>query len=181
MNSTDTSKSTLYFPFLERWSLFAIFVIVRKRKCHILILVLVYLIGLAHNLVPHVDAFPLDNDVPHLHEHHTHTGKSQPAGHSRDIAHADHYDSGLYDLLLCFLNESEHSGGDCHSAHERITKAGEQYGELICAPAIVPKSHFAISQFVPQLPQATFQSPVKQYLPPLATAISHRGPPLFSC
>ena len=85
------------------------FVTIKKGIISI-ILLLTYSLGFAHNFIPH--AHNTENEThPHSHQndehsdHHHNVTKSLNGDH-KHIPHGDHYDKGLYDLIICFLHDA---------------------------------------------------------------------------
>ena len=77
------------------------------------LLIFSYSIGFAHNAIPHCDEAH-ESDLHHTHEHnHQHHSSDEVSSEHSHIAHNDHYDHGIIDLLICALESSNHDDGDC--------------------------------------------------------------------
>ncbi|PCI99590.1 MAG: hypothetical protein COB15_03775 [Flavobacteriales bacterium] len=90
---------------------------ITKKVFISIILLLTYSLGFAHNFIPHhhdveteVHEHSHENDG-HNHHHHGSEEKSHE-GHQH-ISHGDHYDEGLYDLIICFLHDANHHNNEC--------------------------------------------------------------------
>ena len=90
---------------------------ITKKIIISIILLLTYSLGFAHNFIPHhhdaeteIHEHSHENDG-HKHHHHASEEKSHE-GHEH-ISHGDHYDEGLYDLLICFLHDANHHEDEC--------------------------------------------------------------------
>jgi len=91
-----------------------------KRTLISLVLLLAYGLGFAHNVIPHC------HDGEGMHEHHASHSHSHDHDHdhahdhdaSDHIAHKDHLDENLIDLLMCVLSETEHS--EPHQEHVMV-------------------------------------------------------------
>lgn len=80
-------------------------------------LLLTYLVGIGHEFLPHSHADEAGtkethNEHGHLHGHHYHA-EGDVVDHTH-LAHQDHFDDGLFDLLICILSETDHSDEDVH-------------------------------------------------------------------
>ena len=79
------------------------------------LLISIYVIGFAHNIIPHKhnSCENVVYECNHL-ELHDHTDLNEKKGD--EIRHRNHLDEGLLDFLVCFLSEMEHL--DFHDKHE---------------------------------------------------------------
>jgi len=83
-----------------------------------LFLLMSYIIGYAHELLPHhqeMDA--VEQSVINIdgkHHHHNHTSPSETKENKRLVSHQNHFDEGVLDLLVCLINEVEHQENDCN-------------------------------------------------------------------
>jgi hypothetical protein len=77
------------------------------------LLLLIYAQGFAHQLIPHCHEI-IAGDLQtthHRHRHHCHSPADQ-SDHAH-IAHQDHIDAGVFDLILCVLSDLEHHAHHC--------------------------------------------------------------------
>ena len=89
-----------------------------------MILLLTYSLGFAHNIIPHShDSETEHHEENHEHEghhhhhhHHHHSTSKQLTANHEHITHGNHFDEGLYDLLICFLHEA-HQEDECENQH----------------------------------------------------------------
>lgn len=85
-----------------------------------LFLLLTYVIGYAHSLLPHhadteaVEQSSMNIDGKHHHHNHMQASPSENSKNNRLIEHEHHYDDGLFDLIVCLINEVEHQENDCN-------------------------------------------------------------------
>lgn len=81
-----------------------------------LLLLFVYSFGFAHSMMPHEHGFYAQNEPEfHDHEHHDHANDIEV--NKSHIDHNDHCDEGLFDLILCVLNDFQHHNHDCEDEH----------------------------------------------------------------
>ena len=83
-----------------------------KKTILSILLLSVYTIGLAHNVIPHChhDKFRANHSAEHAAAHnHTHIplDAENPTDHSLFL-HNDHLDAGFLDFILCWLHETDH-------------------------------------------------------------------------
>ena len=86
-----------------------------KRIIISFILLLTYSLGFAHNIIPHQH----DSET-HTHNHshdnahdHSHSNSLAHNDHQH-VSHGDHFDESLYDLLVCFLHETDFKTDECN-------------------------------------------------------------------
>jgi hypothetical protein len=76
------------------------------------LLICSYSLGFAHNVIPHCDEAH-GNGANHSHEHHIHIGPDETNEEHTHIAHNDHFDDGILELLICALEVVNHHDGAC--------------------------------------------------------------------
>jgi hypothetical protein len=158
-----------------------------KRTLIALSLLFAYSLGFAHELLPHchhsdgVAVLGTENSE-HSHQHnHQHDHADVDSDHEH-VAHADHFDDGLMDFILCLLAESNHSSS--HADHcfdmpaERTAVSFSAWDKikLVATFAAVFAEKIeetTVENFVPEV-NVAFLSP------PLAYSVN-RGPPTAFC
>ncbi len=99
---------------------------ITKKIIISIILLLTYSLGFAHNFIPHHHDTETEihkhshEDEGHHHHHHGSEEKSHE-GHEH-ISHGDHFDEGLYDLIVCFLHDANHHEDECDNHYFIPTK-----------------------------------------------------------
>lgn len=85
-------------------------------------LLVTYLFGFAHSLIPHQQwfesnfhAIAYQEKGNHLHHHHV-LDEQIDSDHEH-VLHGNHYDTGLYNLIICFFSETEHPVNSCEIQH----------------------------------------------------------------
>tara|TARA_R110002072_G_scaffold238038_3_gene395446 strand:+ start:3443 stop:3901 length:459 start_codon:yes stop_codon:yes gene_type:complete len=77
-------------------------------------LIFSYSFGFAHSLVPHCsDSSPVE--INHQHKHQSELNNSHEK--HEHIVHANHFDEGIYDLLICLMSDSHNGTSDCCTQH----------------------------------------------------------------
>jgi hypothetical protein len=155
-----------------------------------ILLMLTYSVGFAHNLVPHCQEmgyeFMADKSVQAGHHHHKHHQNklSENSDSVRDyISHSNHYDAGIYDLLLCILNEFGHPATDCNMENYIPVKSNDATTINLSKVKLIVE----IIIFIPQTDSQSKSSIVSGtdvsaiYFSPQLKTFSLRGPPLFTC
>ena len=146
-------------------------------------LLLTYLLGFAHNLIPHCQELISGEHQSARHHHHHHQyqlGEGSNPGQVH-ILHKDHFDADIFDLIICFLSEMEHHADDCNienyipvSANDRI-KASVKLKQLAAL--------FSCFRFTEQSDTfpASGGADVVKCLSPFLDVSRYRGPPSLSC
>ena len=162
-----------------------------KRLVISWIFVFTYLFGFAHYFIPHCDASSLDhqltaqNEVPHHHHehhhHHHHASDEKDVDHV-DIFHNDHFDTGLFDYLLCFFIDAEHSAEDCNLQNYQVAKANSKIVTKLSTANFVVLLFFDTNraELDEQVPAFSFYQ-FTDYHSPLLLSSPDRGPPFISC
>ncbi len=93
---------------------------ITKKIIISIILLLSYSLGFAHNFIPH--HHDVDTEAhEHVHandnhnHHHHHGSEDKSHNDHKHISHGDHYDEGLYELIICFLHDANHHEDDCNN------------------------------------------------------------------
>ncbi len=89
-----------------------------------LFLLFTYSLGIAHNIIPHQHDDGSHQHVSENHHNHGHEHHSSNIAHTdhHHISHGDHFDENMYELLLCFLHQSENHENDCKKQHYTPSK-----------------------------------------------------------
>ena len=81
-----------------------------------ILLLLIYSLGFSHNIIPHQHGVEIEihehSHEKNEHSHHHHNSAKKIKTEHQHVAHGNHFDESLYDLLICFLHES-HQDDDC--------------------------------------------------------------------
>ncbi len=92
-----------------------IFTSMEVKKTFISFLIIFsYTLGFAHNLVPHCDEQHSAVDNGYHNEYHHHNNDESITSDHSHIAHNDHYDKDVLDLIICAFEESNHHGENCN-------------------------------------------------------------------
>lgn len=148
------------------------------------LLIFSYSFGFAHNLVPHCTETHAEREqgvIEHHDKHHEHQeGELISENHSH-IAHADHYDDGLFDLLVCALENAHHNDDtcdlDCYSPIKEYN-ALEKAIKKLNGDA---DWQFSFTVLNTEAKEALFSEVVTQRKTKgLISVFSYRGPPIHS-
>lgn len=152
-------------------------------------LLLAYTIGFAHNVIPHchhalgeMEQAHDHSEAHHVHEHQDHQHEEHEEVDHAHISHKDHLDSGLLDLILCVLSETDHPA--TNHGHEFYQNTANSAVKLDSATNL-KLSALALLVFTDpscDLEPVSFGTdPPRIYSPPYLSNSPHRGPPVFSC
>jgi hypothetical protein len=153
------------------------------------LLLLTYSFGFTHNLVPHFQELnegnfstPHEKGHVHHHKHHQHIPNEDISSDHEHIFHEGHFDKGVYDLVLCFLNEMEHSGNECHIQHFFPVRIKDNQTEDLAKAKLLVEWFSAFADFYQRGSTIDFGPNVSATLtsPPLEQS-PHRGPPSLTC
>jgi hypothetical protein len=145
-----------------------------------LLLLLTYSVGFTHNLVPHCCDTPPHENRTTTHHHHSATDE-QIAEHDH-VTHNDHFDEGIYDYIICLVNEADNSETKCSVEHCFTINSNVfslkkmntlQTAVVLFAVVSIPVEDAPISNFLKK-EELAYASPPIENSP-------HRGPPTFSC
>ncbi len=146
-------------------------------------LLLTYSFGFAHNLVPHCnDLFEENHNHAPSHNHHQHQeGEVIDAEHA-DISHNDHFDEGVYDFIVCIVQESEALAEDCIVEHCFTVNFNEfslkDFSKIQTAILFSTVLDLSVAY---KLDSNYFEVAEEIHSTPLIENSPHRGPPIFSC
>ncbi|PCJ23903.1 MAG: hypothetical protein COA97_10715 [Flavobacteriales bacterium] len=144
-----------------------------------LLLLLTYSFGFAHNLVPHCgEIIPHEAHAP-SHEHHQHSeGEKQLTKHSH-VTHNNHFDEGVYDYLVCLVNETDDSDTECSIEH-CFTFSSNNFSLKKINKIQTAIVLFAVFQPTVQNESIAYSSTDLEinYLSPPLEDSPHRGPPI---
>ncbi len=144
------------------------------------LLLLVYTLGVGHNVIPHCHHGTAGEGQAdsHSHEHHTHSA-DEDLDHSH-FEHADHLDHCVIDFLICVLSDSEHPHGEEENCHF-----------LLLPPNVVSLKSLKQNKFYKALLHINSESAIEKadwfeydaissYVPPSFSTSKQRGPPQVS-
>lgn len=138
-------------------------------------------LGFAHYLIPHCEAGNIEHKIATHHEnHHQHTpGDNLDHGH---VVHNDHLDGGIYDLIVCFLSEMEHSTEDCNLKYYLLAKTNDKINTQLTITKLIAVL-FTICCIAEQNETVSAFSgeATAIYLSPPIDNAPNRGPPSISC
>ncbi|MCK5369947.1 MAG: hypothetical protein KAQ62_15410 [Cyclobacteriaceae bacterium] len=147
------------------------------------LLLLTYSFGFAHNLIPHYQELDPHNYISTInhHQHHQHVLEEKISSDHKHISHDNHFDEGLFDLLVCFFSETEHPLSGCEIQHhlppETIdvsTKKLSKGNFVAILFAIILKAKQSEQNFICKTDSKAI------YLSPLLEDSPYRGPPSIS-
>jgi len=148
------------------------------------LLIFSYSFGFAHNLVPHCTEIHTEQEqggIEHHDKHHEHQeGELISENHSH-IAHADHYDDGLIDLLVCALENAHHNDDtcdlDCYSPIKEYNASEKAIKKL----NVDADWQFSFTVLNAEVKEALFSEVVThRKTKGLISVFSYRGPPIHS-
>ncbi len=155
-----------------------------KKTLISFLLICSYSFGFAHNLVPHCTEIHAEQEqgkIEHHDNHHEHQEGELISDNHSHLAHADHYDDGLIDLLVCALENVNHNDGscnlDCYSPIKEFN-AFEKASKKINVDASWQFSFPVLDTEVKKLlfSEAVTHNKTKG----LICVFSYRGPPILS-
>jgi hypothetical protein len=154
-----------------------------KRIIISFVLLLTYSLGFAHNIIPHqhdseTQTHKHSHSVEHTHSHHNATNELD----HEHISHGDHFDEGFYDLLVCFLHETDFKTDDCniyYMAPTKVNVASNNQTQQLLAVVSTLSSLVSDSE---NFPSEIFvdNDSTKEYLSPSIDDSPLRGPPVLS-
>lgn len=154
------------------------------KFCISFFLLLTYTFGFAHNLIPHCQELAIgekQNISHHHHEHHQHQSEEETNPDHEHIPHEDHFDAGIYDLILCILSEAAHPSSECNVDLYFPINGNDSIKELTKANLLGVL--FTLFQFPEQSDTLSVYigEGIALYLTPPLDNSPSRGPPYFSC
>ncbi len=141
-----------------------------------LLLLLTYSFGSAHNLIPHNQELDLQNHIPATHHHYSLNDKNS-SNHDL-ILHQSHFDESLFDLVVCFISETDHPVKKCIIQHYMLTETNDVFprdpvkANIACLLLMV-FTEFSIKKSI----SVGNTNSGFTHLSPLLKSSPHRGPP----
>ena len=136
-------------------------------------LLIIYIMLLGHDLIPHSHEELKEN---HVHGQSEDTHRHESEAH---IAHANHCDLGVLDLLICVLSEVEHPATGEGNSDFCFIKANEfSFQNLKVKDLTLLTSFFSIWEPEKQVQTHFTEKPVF-YSPPVFSCLRFRGPPVL--
>ncbi|MEH0154433.1 hypothetical protein V6R21_09835 [Limibacter armeniacum] len=162
--------------------------IVNRRANISFILLLIYAFSFLDFLIPHCQELVMGElgGYQHHKEHHVHEKKEPKVANQlqaqAQIEHEGHFDTDLYDLMICVLSEMEHAADDCNIVHYVFSKLDgklkldvkEKLATILLFVFYLTTSSSASAAY-------TCEDVSLLYLSPPLDSISLRGPPVISC
>ena len=146
-----------------------------KRIVISILFLLTYTIGFAHNLMPH--NVLNGSDSKHCHEH----VNSDVSNTDDYISHGDHFDTNLYDLIICTLSDTEHGDENCNLEHY-IAPSTNLSLKNIATVQLVAIIFTLLNEEINDDTKTAYNTNVQfSFLSPLLEHSPHRGPPATSC
>lgn len=118
----------------------------------------------------------------HNHNHHQHSKTDKAENEHQHFVHADHYDEGFYDFVVCLISEIKHPAHDCNvqnylpsKTYTLSSKSFNKHKSLAVLLAVVLQLKSDITSIV-----------LNHSIPFTYTSLSresspHRGPPSLFC
>lgn len=155
---------------------------ITKKIIISIILLLTYSLGFAHNFIPHQhDSQTETHSHAHEDDHEHHPHNSVVDSDHEHISHGDHFDEGLYDLLVCFLHDADFHNDDCNNHYFISTKSNNSLTNKSQQLALVATLLALTIEF--DQPRSTTNIVVDQatsYRSPSIADSPLRGPPVLS-
>jgi len=154
-----------------------------KRAIISFVLILSYSLSFAQSLVPHcsdLNSLEHSHDLERAHQHQHKAQHDDSNENHSHITHNNHFDEGVYDLLICLMSDSEHGASDC---------CNQQLPSVSRVSIVLFQNDLAkaVSTFI-----AVFSLSISSekddyfdlietiYRSPQVNALSLRGPPIYS-
>lgn len=152
-----------------------------------IILICAYSIGFAHNLIPHNHDHEISTDhmsshaQKHEHPHGHHQHSTSDHHNHKHIAHENHFDHGLFDLVICLLSEIEHDSADNNDCYY-IPAQANNFSAKSLTKVKYASVHFIVFAELDDAdnPNACNPEIYTAYLSPPLSSSPHRGPPIIS-
>ena len=150
-----------------------------KRVVISFFLIFSYTVGFAHSVIPHCDNLLNGNHIHntaegHNHQHHDHSDFSHKD--HEHITHGNHFDKGIYDLLICLFSDLEHGESECNMQHNNPIEPSIEYNQQEYIKFISIFS--TISGDIKEIEQQRLSKLSESaYYSPELSAQSLRGPP----
>ena len=139
------------------------------------LLIFAYLIGFAHELIPHYHLEDEHHDAQHVAFHNHVSVENRDAD---DITHGDHLDDSFLDYLVCIISHSEHSnlGSDSY-LHQGIDYSIDKFTPSIQSSIIEQEKNLLVPN---KKTTKVISKPLTTQWMELCSIQSRRGPPTFS-
>ncbi len=149
-----------------------------KQSILALFFLAIYSLGFCHGVVPHCESESISSET-HTHEHHEHGDDDSDDGH---IVHADHFDEGIYDYIICLMVEMNHDEDGCNFHHcAKVNLQDISLKQVSDIEFLAVLVSFLDLGLMDSDDVDFSESKVDFALYTIANSISHRGPPQFSC
>jgi hypothetical protein len=120
--------------------------VLTKKIILSILLLFTYSLGFAHSFIPHQHTTETHEHVheENGHTHHHHSTKEQAHQDHEHITHGDHFDEGLYDLIVCFLHDANQHQQECDLLYVIPTKTNNtstnksQHLKLVATQLVFP-------------------------------------------
>jgi len=149
------------------------------------LLLLTYSLGFAHNFVPHQHGSQTEKHKhthDDKHEHHHHNETNNLAIDHEHISHGNHFDEGFYDLLVCFLHDTDFHSDDCKSHYFIPAKSNNTLSERSLQLFAIVNTLFSTTLESEEASSIDFLDLdfTSDYRSPSLVDSPLRGPPVFS-
>lgn len=155
-----------------------------KKSIISFLLIFSYSFGFAHNLVPHCTEIHTEQEqgiIEHHDNHHEHQEGELISENHLHIAHADHYDDGLIDLLVCALENVNHNDATCNLDYYYSIKEFNAFEKIIKKINVDADWQFSFSVLDAEVKNSLFSEFLtNRKTKELTSVFSYRGPPLNS-
>ncbi|MBL1280527.1 MAG: hypothetical protein COA33_009655 [Fluviicola sp.] len=153
-----------------------------KRVIISFLLIFSYSFGFAHSLIPHCDNLLNGNHIHNTAEKHKHQHNSSleenHENHSH-VSHGNHFDEGVYDLLMCLFSDLDHGDSECSMQHTATSEPSITYDSQEFAKVF--STFIALFAIVENKEEITISKVSDAiYASPEINALSLRGPPVIS-
>jgi hypothetical protein len=149
-----------------------------KRTVISLFLLLTYTLGFGHDVIPHQH----NSDTHHHAEtHHHHDGATHKHEHKQHdhVAHGNHFDSSLYDLIICFLSEASHATEECEFTHYTLSNTASAAKNTTQASSTISLYSSIVAETTNNTNGDDFNFSSINYRPRRIASSPLRGPPTF--
>ena len=100
-----------------------------KRVFISIILIFSYTVGFAHSIIPHCDNLFNGSHIHNISEEHNHNHLTNESHEDHEhITHGNHFDEGIYDLIICLFSDLDHGASECNMQHNTPLESSIDYG-----------------------------------------------------
>ena len=153
-----------------------------------ILLLLTYSFGFAHNLVLHCHDTVEENhthsthSTHSTHKHHQHIEGEEDNTEHDHISHSNHFDEGVYDFIICLVQETGGPESTCSIEHCFTINSNDFSLKNISKLQTVIVLYAVLNIEVQSNPISKYIKNIgRTYSSPLINDSPHRGPPFFSC